>query len=399
MTEEKKSNEEMGVVLFDQKAIEKLYPLKDFNLVLPSATIQKLSPFFKTTFEVIQIKEEETYEVPGGKGKRAIHKVGLDRFSNARGINWPADKNRLIADEGFPEKIVRFQATGEARRDDGTWLERSATYVLDLNEIKKEICTRHTERAESALKGSEKDLPVGLTKATKDAWIERQTERDMTQKRKYRVQLAESGATNRVINKFLTLKGTYTKDELKKQFVIPRNIFIPDIQDASTRNQIVTEASRASSQLYGGAPSARIQPVIDGQVVNGHIPDAEVEPTPESPKTEKPPVPPPASAPTPVPDTPKADSKPPLVTPPPVPATPPAIHDPAPAPEAPAPTLEELFPTYNPHEQADVLKQLIKSVDWMKPFRPDIEKWKQEHRDGFFVALMAEKKKKEEKPY
>ena len=97
MTEEKKlSSEEMGVVLYDKKEIEKQYPEKEYNLVLPSATIQKMSPFFKTTLEVISIREDETYEVPGGKGRRAIHKVGLDKFSNARGINWPADKNRLV---------------------------------------------------------------------------------------------------------------------------------------------------------------------------------------------------------------------------------------------------------------------------------------------------------------
>ena len=410
MTEEKKlSSEEMGVVLYDKKEIEKQYPEKEYNLVLPSATIQKMSPFFKTTLEVISIREDETYEVPGGKGRRAIHKVGLDKFSNARGINWPADKNRLVGDEGSPEKVVRFQATGEARRDDGTWLERSATYALDLNEIKKEIHLRHAERADLALRGPEKDLPAGLTKATRDSWVEKQTEKDMVQKRKYRVQLAESGASNRVINKFLTLKGTYTKEELKKPFVFPRNIFIPDIQDPTTRSMIVTEASRASSQLYGGGAPPRTLPILEGHVVNGHSPEVEAELEP--PVGEKPPAPitpartlvtpPPAPAPAPaaIPSTPAT---------PPAPAPSPAPEAEKPAPEAPAPapepelSLEELFPTYDAQAQSDVIKQLMKAVGWAKPLKnPDIQTWESKHRIDFFGVLMAAKKKKEEaeKPY
>ncbi len=35
----------------------------------------------------------------------------------------------------------------------------------------------------------------------------------------------------------------------------------------------------------------------------------------------------------------------------------------------------------------------------MKPFKPDIEKWKPEHRTEFFGVLMDLKKKRDEKPY
>jgi hypothetical protein len=65
-------------------------------------------------------------------------------------------------------------------------------------------------------------------------------------------------------------------------------------------------------------------------------------------------------------------------------------------------TPEEAFETYDAQAQADVIKQLMKAVEWSKPLKnPDIHLWEPKHRIDFFGVLMAAKKKKEEadKPY
>lgn len=374
--------------------LAKLYPPSKYNLLLPTRTIQEqLSPLHKPKLEIVQLTEAEIYEVSPGSGAYAVHKNGLQKFGAAVGINWPGDKNRLISDDGT--RVV-FQATGECRRNDGTWQEYSRTYCLDLQQIEDETRKKYTDKAQKALSGAKKGdqdrLPTGLTEDTRETWIEKQTARDVAQKRKFRVQLSESGAMNRVILDILTMKGGYKKDQILKPFVLPRIIFSPDFAaNPEARQILISEAVKAGGALYGGRTEThRALPVSSAITVPaeatqpGENGDGNGAPPADAGEAKPAPAPAPAQAP--------------AQAPAPAKETAPA-PDPEPDPKPAEPTLEERFPKMNAKDQADAIRKLVKEVDWMKPFKPDIEKWKPEHRTEFFGVLMDLKKKRDEKPY
>lgn len=371
------------------EAIElaKMYPPGQYNLLLPTRTIQEqLSPFHKPKLEIVQLTEADIYEV-GGSGLYAVHKSGLQKFGAAIGVNWPGDKCKLISDDGV--RVV-FQATGECRRNDGTWQEYSRTYSLDLKDIEDETRKKYTEKADRALRAAKKGdrLPTGLTDETRETWINKQTDRDVSQIRKFRVQRAESGAMNRVIMDVLTMRGGYHKEQILKPFVLPRIVFSPDFEkNPEAKRALIDEATRASGALYGGrTETQRALPVHHGVVIpaeatpagdNGNGGSPEGKGKPEAPPTAEPAKP----APDPKPEPEK---------------------QPAPAPAPPAePPIEERFPKMDAKGQADAIRDLVKAVDWKKPFKPDIEKWKAEHRTEFFGVLMAKRKEmaEAERPY
>lgn len=380
------------------KTLAQMYPLDKYNLLLPTRTIQEqISPLHKPKIEIVQLQEEEIYQISSGSDQWGIHHSGLQKFAAAIGLNTPGEKNRLIMDDGIR---VTFQATGECRRNDGTWQEYSRTYTLDLDELLKGFIQSYTKKADRCLadhKKGGKDLPWGLTENTRQKWIDEQVERDMAQKRKFRVQLSETGAMHRVIKDIVVLRSGYKKAEIMKPFVMLRIVFSPDqfMKDPRAQGILIGEAVKASGMLYGGQETShRILPAQSSTPV----PDAEVMPIGENgnghPETPPPP----------------AEAKPAPAAPPPATAaetkTAPASVPPAPEKENGVLPTEEEFITWDAKEQAETIKKLMNAVKYdqlgFPPLKkPKIDEWEQKHRTGFFEKLcdLYKKKEADDQPY
>jgi len=126
-------------------------------------------------------------------------------------------------------------------------------------------------------------------------YIERGIKRDMLQKRKFRVQLAQTGAMGRVVKKILGLKSTYTMEEMKKPFVVPKIVFSPDTTDPKVREMLLRQGLDATNLLFG--PQERgvmerceqieFKPENGGNGGNGHEEEKAADVIDTEPVTEK----------------------------------------------------------------------------------------------------------------
>ena len=117
-----------------------------------------------------------------------------------------------------------------------------------------------------------------FTEEDRRNYVEKSIKRDMLQKRKFRLQLAQTGAMDRVIRKILGLKGTYKREELERPFVVPKIAFNPDVNDPKVRELLLRQGMDATSALFG--PESE-RGMIDFQPA--HEQAIDVEPTvPES---------------------------------------------------------------------------------------------------------------------
>ena len=78
-------------------------------------------------------------------------------------------------------------------------------------------------------------------------------QRDMLQKRKHKLKLAESGAMSRVVREILGLKNAYTVAELAKPFVMARIVFRPDYNDKDVKEKMLQAHIQAMTGIYGPA--------------------------------------------------------------------------------------------------------------------------------------------------
>jgi hypothetical protein len=122
--------------------------------------------------------------------------------------------------------------------------------MVDLDIIEQE--TRESyEKKSQVLMSDKKKRGEKFTEEDRKNYLEKCVKRDMLQKRKFRLQLAQTGAMDRVIRKILGLKGTYKKEELEKPFVVPKIAFNPDVNDPRVRELLLRQGMDATSALFG----------------------------------------------------------------------------------------------------------------------------------------------------
>jgi hypothetical protein len=231
-----------------------------YNVLVPTTTIQEISPFHKPVLEVVKInpddKAGEVYEVVKNSGNYSLRAVTLNRIGYAAGLIWNA-KGCGRTDDGTDPDIITYRAEAAVRKEDGTYMPLSAEYMLDLKVVEQELRQEYERKAGYEIKDKR------LKEEDKAAWIEFRMNRDMLQKRKFRLQLAQTGAMGVVIRKILGLKGTYSKTELEKPFVVPKIAFAPDVSDPKVRELLLRQGMDATNALFGPAqerPALECQP-------------------------------------------------------------------------------------------------------------------------------------------
>jgi len=277
-----------------------------YNVLVPSTVIQEISPFHKPVLEIVRINPDpkgggEVYEVVMGSGNFSLRAVALNKIAFAAGIIWNA-KNSGRTDDGGDPSIVSYRAEAAVRKEDGTYMVRNAEYMLDLSVVEQEIRDSYEQKSQ-ALMREKKAKNEKWTEEDRKNYVEKSVKRDLLQKRKFRLQLAQTGAMDRVIRLILGLKGTYRRDELEKPFVVPKIAFSPDVSDPKVRDLLLRQGMDATNVLFGPASEKSMidyQPdhkVIDvtppdegGDEESGgveeKVPEKAPEPAPERPFEE-----------------------------------------------------------------------------------------------------------------
>jgi len=254
-----------------QAELEEYRKKNQYNVLVPTVTIQEISPFHKPVLEIVRINPDpkaggEVYEVVLGSGSFSLRAVALNKIAFAAGIIWNA-KNSGRTDDGNNPDIISYKAEAAVRKEDGTYMIRNAEYMLDLKVVGEEIRDSYEQKSQALMK-EKKQKNEKWTEDDRKSYVEKSVKRDMLQKRKFRLQLASTGAMDRVIRLILGLKSTYKREELEKPFVVPKIAFSPDVSDPKVRDLLLRQGLDATNVLFG--PSSE-RSMIDYQPEHGVI--------------------------------------------------------------------------------------------------------------------------------
>jgi hypothetical protein len=269
-----------SAVEFEQQ-LENYRKQNGYNILVPTTTVQEISPFHKPVLEIVRINPDpkaggEVYEVVFGSGSFSLRAVALNKIAFAAGIIWNA-KNSGRTDDGNNPDIISYRAEAAVRKEDGTYMVRNAEYMLDLKVVEQEIRDSYEHKSQALMK-EKKQKNERWTEEERKNYVEKSVKRDLLQKRKFRLQLASTGAMDRVIRLILGLKSTYRREELEKPFVVPKIAFSPDVSDPKVRDLLLRQGLDATNVLFG--PQSE-KGMIDYQPEHGVIDvtptDAEVD--------------------------------------------------------------------------------------------------------------------------
>ena len=269
--------------------IQSKYP--NCNLLLPAATSVQINPFYKCSVmevvadtapnsgDIFSVGKVKTGE--DGKGKAIYEDVFspakplLMKLATAAGIQFHPEYTTVTREN---TNTYVGKAYGAVRLPDGSYKTHMETkrICLDDEESKyrlefmdKSIMGIHDWRAAKAasemFKGEWKDDPEKINQwgkpekyyviadSDREKYIERSILVNMTLLRKTASEKAQTGAILRVIRALLGIKGTYSKAELEKPFVVPTVTFAPDYTDPTVRSAMLQQGMNSMGNMFGAS--------------------------------------------------------------------------------------------------------------------------------------------------
>lgn len=259
------------------------------NLLIPAATSVQINPFYKcSVMEVVADTTQNSGDifsvgkVKTGEGRdgKAIYeevfspaKPLLMKLATAAGVQFHPEYTTATRENA---NTYVGRAYGALRLPDGSYKTHMETkrICLDDEEAKyrlefmdKSIMGIHDWRAAKAasemFKGEWKEDPENINQwgkperyyviadSDREKYIERSILVNMTLLRKTASEKAQTGAILRVIRALLGIKGTYSKAELEKPFVVPTVTFAPDYTDPTVRNAMLQQGMNSMGNMFG----------------------------------------------------------------------------------------------------------------------------------------------------
>lgn len=257
-----------------QATLEK-FQKEGAHLLLPSTYIPEIPKYHTVAVDQVYLSADKADgDVYLQQDNLALTRQGLMKLANAAGMIWdPARSKRL--DDRTDKDYVVYQSVGGFKKLDGTPLFMKAEYDLDFEVIQDEIETKYeVKRTKDWVTGKyKKDWFIEMSEEQKEAFIQKCIRRDVLQKRKHKIKLAETGAMTRVIRGLLNLKASYTVPELQKPFIVVRLVFQPDYDDPEIKSRIAAAAVGAISGVFGPAatqqalpPASQESPVTEAEI-------------------------------------------------------------------------------------------------------------------------------------
>jgi hypothetical protein len=171
----------------------------------------------------------DTYRIAGDQ--RLIGKPMLDQIANAAGISWIEE--RRTDDRSHPH-YVEMLVRGTITDFDGSSRTITGSKAIDL-------------RADAGGGESGKDYAEIAEKAKRGG---RSPDRQLMEARKFICEIAASKAKNRAIAAALGIKRSYTEQELRRSFIVPK--LVPDTADPRAQRAVLATMMGASEALFGG---------------------------------------------------------------------------------------------------------------------------------------------------
>jgi hypothetical protein len=266
------------------------YNPSQFNLLVPTQTVQQLGPWHKLSVSVVKVNPDpmggEVFKVGSRKNNGKDEdlfmptKPAVMALANAAGIVWNWRDSLPLSNT--PNGVV-YRAVGAIRLPDGSWQSIMSTKEIDLTVIADELRQQFKAKANSpygagyeaskSFKGTWRKVKVDnedkncffLDEEEKPKFIEASVQANLIQWRKNKMARAETGAMLRVIRTALSMKTAYTKDELDKPFAVPRIDFSPDFNDAQVRQALIENGVQGMAALYGTS-----RPTTGGAFASSH---------------------------------------------------------------------------------------------------------------------------------
>jgi hypothetical protein len=260
------------------------YREQKFNVLVPTATMQQISPFHRLRVEEVKIDPNpdtgDVFKVGSKKVGNAyedvliLSKTALMKISNAAGIVWNWNETKAIS---ATRDYVLYQAVGAFRKPSGEWLPLKASKEIDLTVIEEETYESNFEKAKKLANSQYENDRKKIEGMTIEQYATIQTKSNMIQWRKNKLMRAETGAMLRVIRDLLSIKQQYSPSELQKPFVVPHVDFSPDYTDPEVRKMVLNHGIQATASLFGNAATSQQQ--LPGQtnpaMSNDAFPDDE----------------------------------------------------------------------------------------------------------------------------
>ncbi len=248
--------------------------LANVNLIMPTETFGAvLGQFDKITIETVRINPSDVRDAyePNGKGKGfALSKSSLQAIASALTLQWDPRYTGIV--ESTARKS-RAKAVGVMRKPNGEIITQTEEKTIDLDVEEDDLREKATKDSEGGRivkweynERSGKDMPVKepwKSEAERKEWIENKVREGIKQKRKFKDELALTGAKDRVIRSFLALKSTYTKDELAKPLAFPRVTTDTNklLADPSMRAAAIDLIAPSAAKLFGSPAPEAVQPI------------------------------------------------------------------------------------------------------------------------------------------
>lgn len=262
---------------------------KGYNLLVPTATDVQLNPFYKFHVEEVPVDLSETSgdifkvgSVDTGKKDDRGNKIYADVFSLSKPL---LNKMAMAAgiqfnpDQTYGERIdrvtYRAHAQGAMRKADGTCRTETDQKEICLEDEEEKYRIEFSDKAvrgitdekqakaaaeifkgtwvDATNKWGKKVKAYVIDESDRDKYIDRSVMVNMALLKKTWAEKAITGAKLRVIRALLGVKGTYTKEELKKNFAIPTVVFSPDYTDPTVRQAMLSQGISSVNNMFGTA--------------------------------------------------------------------------------------------------------------------------------------------------
>jgi hypothetical protein len=205
---------ETGIALID---VEKTFPAEQFNALIPVKTITQMSPFHRLSVNIVSLspdpKDGDVYDL---KGKLAPQKNGLMKLAAAAGIR--VIGIRSVTPSGCERCMEAASRTKvpPACRECPDREDIAVEAVVDVPDGAGGY--RPVKATREWLAEDEREAAKSFDKRTNQREFNPEL---FSQAKRFRKSITESKALLRAIRSALSVHATYTKEELRKPFVVP----------------------------------------------------------------------------------------------------------------------------------------------------------------------------------
>jgi len=220
------------------------------NILVPNISLWDPTGMYEPVVEHLQLNPDpngcDVY--PGGKKKSGNTEVtflrlqgfALEKLANMANIKWDPINSAVV--EHTRQQYVRYRAVGYMHKIDGEPLVQAAYGEMDTDTLREDLTAEYIGKVRYDKKKSEKE---------KNEYVDYCVNRDLRQKRKFMIPLAESNAKNRVIRKLLNIQHEYHPDDIKKPFVVVWFRMSLDFNDPEIKRMVVQAKLAATIGLFG----------------------------------------------------------------------------------------------------------------------------------------------------